>query len=118
MAGIVAPATLLSIYGGYFGAGMGVIYLALLSLGGMSDLRSANALKNLLGVANSVAPIALFIVSGSVMWPVALVMLTGAVLGGFGAGYAMRFIPPLAMRRGIVVVGAAMTIVYAGRYWL
>lgn len=117
LGGVVLPATVLSVYGGYFGAGMGVMYLALLSLGGVSDLRAANALKNLLGAANSVAVVVIFAVSGAVIWTVALTMLAGALIGGYGGGYAMRFIPPIAFKRGVTAVGAVMTVVYAGRYW-
>jgi uncharacterized protein len=117
LASVVAPATLLSIYGGYFGAGMGILYLALLSLGGVSDLRAANAMKNLLGAANSTAVIAIFIVMDSVLWPVSATMLAGALIGGYGGGYAMRFLPAVAFKRGVVAVGAVMTAVYAWRYW-
>lgn len=117
LGGIVLPATVLSVYGGYFGAGMGVMYLAILSLGGISDLRAANALKNLLGAANAAAVVAIFIVTDSVVWPAALTMLAGALIGGYGGGYAMRFIPPFAFRWGVTAIGAAMTLIYAWRYW-
>ncbi|MFM8799163.1 MAG: sulfite exporter TauE/SafE family protein [Tagaea sp.] len=117
VAGIVLPSVLLSVYGGYFGAGMGVMYLALLALGGFEDMRTANALKNLLGVLNGFVPIVLFVASGVVLWPVAAAMLSGALIGGFGGGYAMRFIPPIAFRRVVVAIGAGMTAVYAWRYW-
>jgi uncharacterized protein len=117
LAGVIAPTALVSIYGGYFGAGLGVMYLALLTLGGISELRAANALKNLMGPVNALAAIAIFVWADLVVWPAALTMLAGGMLGGFGGGYAMRFLPPVAFKRGVTLVGAVMTLVYAWRYW-
>lgn len=114
---VTAPVGLLSIYGGYFGAGLGVMYLALLTLGGISDLRTANALKNLMGPVCGAAAIAIFVWADAVIWPAALSTMAGSAIGGYAGGYAMRFIPPLAFRRGVVAVGAFMTAFYAWRYW-
>lgn len=118
LAGVVLPTTFVSIYGGYFGAGLGVMYLALLTLGGISDLRAANALKNLMGPVNAIAAIGIFVWADLVVWPAALTMLAGGLLGGFGGGYAMRFIPAIAFRWAVTAVGGVMTLVYAWRYWL
>lgn len=115
---MIAPIGVLSIYGGYFGAGVGVMYLALLTLGGISDLRTANALKNLMGPVCGVAAIAIFVWADAVDWPAAIAMMAGAAIGGYAGGYAMRFIPPIAFKRGVTAVGAVMTLVYAWRYWL
>jgi uncharacterized membrane protein YfcA len=115
--GVIAPTAFVSIYGGYFGAGLGVMYLALLTLGGVSDLRAANALKNLMGPVNAVAAIAIFVWADLVIWPAAFAMLAGGMIGGFAGGYAMRFLPPVAFRRVVVTVGVLMTVVYAWRYW-
>lgn len=114
---VIAPIGVLSIYGGYFGAGVGVMYLALLTLGGISDLRTANALKNLMGPVCGVAAIAIFVWADAVIWPAAIAMMAGGAIGGYAGGYAMRFIPAIAFRNGVVAVGAVMTVVYAGRYW-
>lgn len=117
LASVVAPTALVSIYGGYFGAGLGVMYLALLTLGGVSDMRAANALKNLMGPINAIVAIAIFVWADLVIWRAALAMLAGGMIGGFAGGYAMRFVPPVAFRRVVVTVGATMTVVYAWRYW-
>src|SRR5262249_48006443 len=67
-----------SIYGGYFGGGIGIINLAMLSVLGMTDIHEMNALKVVLGgVINGVAT-ATFVVSGAIVWPQAIVMTTGA----------------------------------------
>ncbi|MFM7344867.1 MAG: sulfite exporter TauE/SafE family protein, partial [Tagaea sp.] len=114
---VIAPIGLLSIYGGYFGAGLGVMYLALLTLGGISDLRTANALKNLMGPVCGIAAIAIFVWADAVIWPAAFATMAGSAIGGYAGGYAMRHIPPIAFRRGVVAVGAVMTASYAWRYW-
>lgn len=118
MGGVVAPSIAVSIYGGYFGAGLGVMYLALFALGGISDLRAANALKNFVNALNSSAAIAIFALSGSVDWYVTLVMLAGGLIGGYSGGFAMRYIAPVIFHRLVTAIGAAMTLVYAWRFWL
>ncbi len=118
MRGVVAPSIVVSIYGGYFGAGLGVMYLSLFTLGGIADLRAANALKNLVNALNSAAAIGIFIASGSVDWRATLVMLAGGLIGGYSGGLAMRYIAPVVFHRLVTVIGAAMTLVYAWRFWL
>lgn len=117
MRGVVAPSIAVSIYGGYFGAGLGVMYLALFTLGGVSDLRAANALKNLVNALNSAAAIAIFIVSGSVDWHATLAMLAGGLIGGYSGGFAMRYVAPVVFHRLVTAIGAAMTLVYVWRFW-
>jgi uncharacterized protein len=118
MRGVVVPSIAVSVYGGYFGAGLGVMYLSLFALGGISDLRTANALKNLVNALNSAAAIAIFIVSGSVDWHATSAMLVGGLIGGYGGGFAMRYISPIVFHRVVTAIGAVMTLVYAWRYWL
>ena len=96
------------IYGGYFGAGIGILMLAALSILGMTDIHQMNGLKNILGgVINGVAAI-YFIVHNMVYWPDVGVMAVGAISGGyFGAG-AARKIGRAAVRKIVVLVGFAM----------
>jgi uncharacterized membrane protein YfcA len=120
-AGTPATAALIgltSIYGGYFGAGLGVMMIAVLSVTGMSDIRAANALKNLMATAVSAATIAIFVIQDVVSWPETLVMLAGAASGGFLGGHLVRVLPPSTARRIVIAVGAAMTAIYAYRYWM
>jgi uncharacterized protein len=113
-AGLVLPA---AIYGGYFGAGLGVILMSVLSATSAWELRSANAVKNLLGVLTNAGAIAIFIARGMISWPETLVMMAGCIIGGYLGGRALNVISATTMRRAVIVIGAAMTVFYAWRYW-
>ncbi len=106
-----------SVYGGYFGAGLGVILLAVLGLTGREEPRAANALKNLLATAVSLTTLVIFSLSGLVNWTATFVMLAGAVLGGITGGRLISFLPPHVVRGAVIVIGAAMTFIYAARFW-
>jgi uncharacterized membrane protein YfcA len=106
-----------SIYGGYFGAGLGVMLLALLTLTGKEPLRTLNALKNLYATVAALAGVIIFALSGTIHWPSTLVMLVGALIGGFVGGKLVGVLPPSAVRAAIVVLGAVMTAAYAWRFW-
>jgi uncharacterized membrane protein YfcA len=99
-------------YGGYFGGGIGILMLASLSLIGMTNIHTMNALKTLLAVLiNGIAVVA-FILAKVVLWPQAILMIVGAVLGGyFGAYYAQR-IDPRWVRWFVSLVGFGMTIYF------
>src|SRR5215204_6180630 len=100
-----------AIYGGYFGAGNGILMLAAMGLLGLHDLNRANGIKNFLGICiNSIAVLS-FALMNMVLWSDALVMAVGALLGGyFGASMAVR-IGQVWVRRGIVVIGLVIFIV-------
>lgn len=100
-----------SIYGGYFGAGVGIVMLVILGGLGLTDIHAMNGLKNFFGICiNSVAAL-YFIVRGAVDWPLALLMTAGAVLGGFvGANFARRIGKEKA-RVAVVAIGLGITIV-------
>ena len=108
---------LASVYGGFFGAGLGVMLTAVLAITEPGDLRSVKALKNLLATAVSAAAVLVFIVKGIVVWPPTLVMLVGAAVGGYAGGHLIRILPATTVRRIVIVAGVAMTIIYADRYW-
>ena len=94
-----------AMYGGYFGAGNGILMLAAMGLLGLHDLNRANGIKNFLGICiNSVAVLS-FSLSHLVVWSDSLVMAVAALAGGyFGASMAVR-IGQRWVRRGIVVIG-------------
>jgi uncharacterized protein len=114
----LAVLTAISAYGGYFGAGVGIMMLAALSITDRAELRTLNALKNLLSTAVAAAAAIIFIAKGGVSWPQTLVMLSGAILGGFAGGKLVQVLPTPVVRRFIIFIGSAMTAVYAWRYWL
>lgn len=103
--GAIAFQFAVSLYGGYFGAGIGILMLATLGLMGLRDIHQMNALKTILGsLINQVAAL-WFIVAGLVDWPRAGVMTVGALAGYFlGSHYAQR-IPQPRVRQLIAVIG-------------
>ena len=111
---LVVPA---SLYGGYFGAGLGVVLMSVLSATSAWDLRTANAVKNSLSVLANAAAIVIFIAQGVISWPETLVMMTACIAGGFLGGKALAIVSPATVKKAIIVIGCAMTLIYAWRYW-
>lgn len=109
---------LVALYGGYFGAGIGILMLAALSIMGLTDIHQMNGLKNLFAACiNGIAAI-YFMFSGLVSWPYAVVMIAGSVLGGYlGAGAARR-IGRTMVRRIVIGIGFAMTTALFLKTWL
>jgi hypothetical protein len=100
---------LLSVYGGYFGAGIGFVTLAMLSMLGMRDIHAMGAIRTLLAVAINAAAVITFIVAGAVLWPQCAVMVAGSLVGGwFGARYAQKA-EPGKMRAVVIGVGLLMS---------
>src|SRR5205807_3656645 len=81
--GIIAFQFLVAVYGGYFGAGIGILMLSSLSLMGISDIHEMNALKTLLAVVINGVSVAIFIYGKIVNWRYALVMAVAAIAGGY-----------------------------------
>lgn len=106
-----------SMYGGYFGAGNGIMMLAALGLLGMHDINRANGIKNFLGICiNSIAVLS-FAITGLVVWPSALLMAVAALLGGYcGARMAVR-VKQTTIRRAIVTIGFVITFVMLWQLW-
>ena len=98
------------VYGGYFGAGMGILMLAALGLIGMTDMHQMNGVKNVLAVfINGIAAI-YFAVASAVAWSDVLVMTAGTILGGYlGARVARRF-GRCFVRAAVVVIGIVMSV--------
>ncbi|MFL6277823.1 MAG: sulfite exporter TauE/SafE family protein [Blastocatellia bacterium] len=97
-------------YGGYFGAGNGIVMLAVLGLLGLTDIHQMNGLKNFFAVCINVIASFYFMIWGPVHWPAALVMTVGAIAGGYGgAGLARRMGRRFA-RGAVIFIGLAMTL--------
>ena len=101
-----------SVYGGYFGAGIGQILLAAMILCGFQDLREANALKNLVSFGISVVAVVVFAGSGNVHWLYALVMMVSSAVGGYLGGTLSVVAPQKLLRRGIITFGCCLTAYY------
>jgi len=106
-----------SFYGGYFGAGVGVLLLGVMSVATRGDYRSANVVKNLVTSLNSGTAAAIFIIKGTVIWPQTLAMAAGTVLGGIAGAWLARLIPREVMHVAVVVAGMLLTGFFAWRYW-
>lgn len=103
---------IVAVYGGYFGGGVGIVNLAMLAALGMTDIHAMNALKSVLGSLINGVAVVVFLVSRTVYWPQAAVMILGSVIGGFfGAHYAMK-VSSLWIRWTVILVGASMTIYF------
>jgi hypothetical protein len=99
----------ISVYAGYFGAGLGMITLALLSTLRFGNIHSMNAVKTTLGTCSNGMAVVTFAAAGAILWPIALLMTAGAMAGGyFGAWYVQK-LDPHRVRRGVVAIGFAMT---------
>jgi uncharacterized membrane protein YfcA len=114
----VVTQLVISLYGGYFGGGMGIMMLAVLSLRGMSDIHRMNALKTfLVALVNGVAVVA-FVVAGAVAWRPASVMIVGGIAGGYAGAAAARRIRPSLVRSLVLIVAWTMTgYFFVTTYW-
>ncbi|WP_334188973.1 sulfite exporter TauE/SafE family protein [Noviherbaspirillum sp.] len=105
----LAGQAVVSVYGGFFGAGMGILMLASLAMAGHDDVHEINAIKNLLSAVIYSVTVLTFVIAGAVSWPHTLLMLATATLGGYWGATIARKIPPQSLRRFIIAVGFVLT---------
>ncbi|RZI41944.1 sulfite exporter TauE/SafE family protein [Herbaspirillum sp. HC18] len=108
----LAGQAVVSVYGGFFGAGMGILMLASLAISGHDDVHEINAIKNLLSAIIYSVTVLTFVIAGAVDWPYTMIMLATATLGGNQGASIARKIPALWLRRFIITVGFALTLFY------
>jgi len=99
----------IAIYGGYFGAGMGILMLAMLQLMGHSHMHEMNGLKMMLSGAINAVAVCMFLISGEIVWQYAAVMVVGGIIGGYAGSRLALKVEPEKVRRFVVVLAAAMT---------
>ncbi len=104
-----------SIYGGYFGAGLGIILLAIVQIMGFTGFHVANSLKNLLATSFTLLSIGIFGLGGLIAWPEALVMMAGSTLGGYFGGRFARMVNERYLRGAVIVFGLILAGVYFWR---
>jgi uncharacterized membrane protein YfcA len=112
---VFLPVFLGAIYGGYFGAGLSVIMLAVLGLILNDNLTRLNALKQVIAFSANLAAALLFVFSGKVVWSIALVMMVGALLGGSLGGRLAGRVKPATLRWIVVSIGFLVGIIYLVR---
>lgn len=106
---------MISFYIGYFGAGVGILILAMLALLGMDQIHTMNALKALLTtIANGVAMV-LFILSHAVFWPQTALMIVASILGGYFGAYFAQKTKPEHVRLLVIVIGFVLSAYYFGK---
>jgi uncharacterized membrane protein YfcA len=107
---LVASQLIVGIYGGYFGAAMGIIMLATLGLFGVGDIHQRNALKNAVAAAINAVAAVFFAVRGAVNWRDAAVLAAGAVTGGYVGASLGRKLDPRVAEAMVVVIGLAAAV--------
>lgn len=107
-----------SIYGGYFGAGLGIILLAIAQIMGHSDFHVANSIKNLLATSFTILSILVFGIGGLVAWPAAMAMMVGSTIGGYAGGRLAKCVSTRYLRGVVIVFGLVLSLVYFVRTFI
>ncbi|MEO8747611.1 MAG: sulfite exporter TauE/SafE family protein, partial [Rhodanobacter sp.] len=100
---------LVSVYGGYFNGGLGIVLLALLGLLGYTSLSFMNGVKNLISTVLTSIAVLVYALGGAVIWGDALLMMPAAILGGYAGARLSQHLPERPLRRGIVAIGVITT---------
>jgi uncharacterized membrane protein YfcA len=111
----VLPVGLAAIYGGYFGAGLSVIILAVLGLTLEDTLTRLNGLKQAIAFSVNIAAAIFFLFTGQVVWPAAIAMAIGALIGGALGGRLAGRIKPVTLRWIVVTIGVVVAVIYLVR---
>lgn len=110
--GVYLAQGVVSVYGGYFGGGIGILMLAALTLYGMRDIWMMNSLKILLAVLMNAAAVVTFVVAGLVVWKLTLVASVAAVIGGYVGVHAARRLPTRVVKGFVVLMGLTLTVFF------
>ena len=106
-----AAVFVLAVYGAYFGAGLGILTLAVLGIVLPDDLQRSNALKGVLSLLINAVAVVYFAAFGPVEWPPALVMALAALTGGYAGAHLARQLSPRLLRTAVVVFSAVVALV-------
>ncbi len=110
LAAIVFFQFLVGVYGGYFGAGIGILMLSSLAFVGIPDIHQMNAVKSILAAAMNGITLLIFLLSGAIVWKYAIVMGIAGTLGGYLGARVARRVKPDYIRAFVVVIGFAVAI--------
>jgi uncharacterized membrane protein YfcA len=106
---------LIGIYGGYFGAGIGILMLGGFGLMGMSDIHRMNGLKAVLGTAINGVAVCVFIADRKVVWTPAMAMMITSLIGGYLAAHYSRRVPGKYVRWLVIVIGFGLAAYFFAR---
>ena len=110
---VIVGQFLIAVYGGYFGAGIGILMLAVLPFMGTKSIHETNAAKTILAGCINAVTVVIFAVKGVVQWEYALPMAAAAILGGYTGGHFARRLPAIYVRAIVIVIGFGL-----GGYYL
>jgi uncharacterized membrane protein YfcA len=106
-----------AIYGGYFGAGIGILMLSVLGFMGLGDIHEMNALKSLLGSLINGVSVIVFMAYGQIEWRLACVMAVAAIIGGYGGARIARRLNRTLVRAAVVAIGLTLASYYFYGEW-
>ena len=110
---VVAGQFVIAVYGGYFGAGIGILMLSVLPFMGTKTIHETNAAKTILAACINGVTVFIFILKGLVVWPYGLAMMAAAIVGGYAGARVARRLPAIYVRLLVVAIGFAL-----GGYYL
>jgi len=113
----IVPVLIAAVYGGYFGAGISVIFLAVIGLTIDDTLTRLNGLKQAMSLVTNVAAATLFVASGHVVWPAAAAVAAGSLAGGAAGGKLARSVKPATLRLIVIAIGVATAIAFVVRHY-
>jgi uncharacterized membrane protein YfcA len=116
--GVTAAQAALGIYIGYFGAGVGIVMLPLLSLMGIENIHAMSGVRTFLVTCGNAVAIAVFIFARAIYWPQALLMMLGATAGGYAGAYFAQKMQPKTVGYLVIAIGAAMTVYFFWKTYL
>lgn len=100
---------LASVYGGYFGAGQGIVLMTILTLTGVEDIQEANALKNAIATVVSLVAVIVLAYKGLIVWKYGVLMIIGATIGGLCGGKLAKRLNRKTLRAVVIIVGTLLT---------
>ncbi len=106
-----------AVYGGYFGAGVGILLMAALAVAGETDPQIANAQKNLLSALINGTAVIIFIIQGAVIWSYAFFVMVGAIPGGYFGARVARAMQKKWLRICVISIGTLLTVIYFQRVY-
>jgi uncharacterized membrane protein YfcA len=107
-----------AVYGGFFGGGMGILFLASFALMGMTNIHRMKAYKTVLTSCINAITVIPFVMAGVILWQAGAIAATGAAIGGYISAHYAQKIAPILVRRFVIIVGSTMTLYFFIKSWL